>query len=172
VQESALKNNHPESSPPVRARLKWFNSPKGFGFLVPANEPDLDAFIHITALQKAGIKMLGQGAEILCHIEHGPKGAIVTEVVDIIAAGEEPLEIPDKIEESETINLAGTVKWFKPEKGFGFVLAEDGKKDVFIHQSCLDKFGIPSLESGQELRMLVRNVSKGREAIEISLLGE
>ena len=42
----------------VEVKLKWFNQPKGFGFVVPSNR-DVDAFLHITTLQKADIQTIG-----------------------------------------------------------------------------------------------------------------
>lgn len=45
----------------------------------------------------------------------------------------------------------GTVKWFNPSKGFGFVEPTDGGKDVFIHISALERAGIGSLSEGQKI---------------------
>ena len=70
----------------VNAKLKWFNMPKGFGFVVPEGTQD-DAFIHITTLQKAGLQSIGEGAEISCNIIRGQKGSQVTEIVEVLDAG-------------------------------------------------------------------------------------
>ncbi len=45
----------------------------------------------------------------------------------------------------------GTVKWFNPSKGYGFVEPSDGSKDVFIHISALERAGIGSLNEGQKI---------------------
>ena len=45
----------------------------------------------------------------------------------------------------------GTVKWFDPTKGFGFIQPEDGSKDVFVHISAVQKAGIESLTEGQRV---------------------
>ncbi len=45
----------------------------------------------------------------------------------------------------------GTVKWFNPSKGYGFVEPADGSKDVFIHISALERAGIGSLSEGQKI---------------------
>jgi len=45
----------------------------------------------------------------------------------------------------------GTVKWFNPTKGFGFVQPEDGGKDVFVHISALQDAGIKELKEGQRI---------------------
>ncbi len=45
----------------------------------------------------------------------------------------------------------GTVKWFNPSKGYGFIEPTDGSKDVFIHISALESAGIASLSEGQKI---------------------
>ena len=45
----------------------------------------------------------------------------------------------------------GTVKWFNPKKGFGFIQPEDGGKDVFVHISALTEAGLPNLDEGQKV---------------------
>ena len=49
----------------------------------------------------------------------------------------------------------GTVKWFNPAKGFGFIEPEDGGKDVFVHASALEAAGMPSLTEGQRVNFEV-----------------
>lgn len=45
----------------------------------------------------------------------------------------------------------GTVKWFNPTKGFGFIQPEDGSKDVFVHISAVERSGIGNLKEGQKV---------------------
>tara|TARA_B100000989_G_C19384096_1_gene402873 strand:+ start:533 stop:736 length:204 start_codon:yes stop_codon:yes gene_type:complete len=45
----------------------------------------------------------------------------------------------------------GTVKWFNPNKGYGFIQPDDGGKDVFVHISALERAGIQSLNEGQKI---------------------
>ena len=45
----------------------------------------------------------------------------------------------------------GTMKWFNPNKGYGFIQPEDGSKDVFVHISALERAGIQSLNEGQKV---------------------
>jgi CspA family cold shock protein len=66
--------------------------------------------------------------------------------------------------------MAGTVKWFKPEKGFGFITAENSEKDVFVHKSVLRRSGLNLLEPGQRVQMRVQQVDKGREATWVILI--
>ncbi len=45
----------------------------------------------------------------------------------------------------------GTVKWFNPTKGFGFIEPEDGGNDVFVHISAVEKAGMGTLHEGQKI---------------------
>ena len=45
----------------------------------------------------------------------------------------------------------GTVKWFNPKKGFGFIQPEDGGKDVFVHISAVTQAGLSNLDEGQKV---------------------
>ena len=45
----------------------------------------------------------------------------------------------------------GTVKWFNPAKGFGFIEPEDGSKDAFVHISAVEVAGLTSLNEGQKV---------------------
>jgi cold shock protein len=45
----------------------------------------------------------------------------------------------------------GTVKWFNPTKGFGFIQPSDGGKDVFVHVTAVEKAGLRGLAEGQRV---------------------
>ena len=45
----------------------------------------------------------------------------------------------------------GTVKWFNPTKGYGFIQPEDGSKDVFVHISAVERAGLATLNEGHKL---------------------
>ena len=57
----------------------------------------------------------------------------------------------------------GTVKWFSPEKGFGFIL-QDGGPDVFVHYSAIAGAGYRSLEENQRVEFEITQGSKGPQA--------
>ena len=46
---------------------------------------------------------------------------------------------------------SGTVKWFNPAKGFGFIQPQDGGKDVFVHISAVEQAGLSTLNEGQQV---------------------
>lgn len=45
----------------------------------------------------------------------------------------------------------GTVKWFNPAKGFGFIQPEGGSRDVFVHISAVERAGLGTLNEGQRI---------------------
>lgn len=57
----------------------------------------------------------------------------------------------------------GTVKWFNPTKGFGFILPDEGGNDVFVHISAVEKSGLRFLNEGQKIEFEVQE-NRGREA--------
>ncbi len=58
----------------------------------------------------------------------------------------------------------GTVKWFNPTKGYGFIAPDTGGKDVFVHISAVQKAGLRSLNEGQKLGFEVEQQQNGRAA--------
>lgn len=59
--------------------------------------------------------------------------------------------------------MKGKVKWFNAEKGYGFIVSEEGK-DVFVHYSAIKQDGYKSLEEGQEVTFDVEDGERGQLA--------
>ena len=62
----------------------------------------------------------------------------------------------------------GTVKWFNPDKGFGFIAPDDGSADVFVHFSAIEASGYRTLEENQKVEYSVTQGPKGPQASNVS----
>ncbi len=61
----------------------------------------------------------------------------------------------------------GTVKWFNPQKGFGFIQPEGGGPDVFVHISAVERAGLRTLNDGQKVTYdLVTDQRRGKTSAE------
>jgi CspA family cold shock protein len=58
----------------------------------------------------------------------------------------------------------GTVKWFNPVKGFGFIVPDDGSDDAFVHISAVEQAGLSSLNEGQKVEFALQPGRNGRMA--------
>jgi CspA family cold shock protein len=66
----------------------------------------------------------------------------------------------------------GGVKWFNPEKGFGFVELADGTGDVFLHANALSQSGHETVSQGATLRVKIGQGPKGRQVAEVLSVDE
>jgi cold shock protein len=57
----------------------------------------------------------------------------------------------------------GTVKWFNPTKGYGFIQPAGGGKDVFVHISAVERAGLRSLNDGQSIEYEIES-NRGKES--------
>ncbi|PHS79116.1 MAG: cold-shock protein [Rhodospirillaceae bacterium] len=60
----------------------------------------------------------------------------------------------------------GTVKWFNPTKGFGFIEPEDGSSDAFVHISAVEKAGLGTLNEGQKVSYELQSGQNGKSSAE------
>ncbi|SHI31908.1 cold-shock DNA-binding protein family [Palleronia salina] len=58
----------------------------------------------------------------------------------------------------------GTVKWFNPTKGFGFIAPETGGKDVFLHISAVERAGLTTVSDDQKVTYDIESGRDGRES--------
>ena len=63
----------------------------------------------------------------------------------------------------------GAVKWFSPEKGFGFITPDDGSADVFVHFSAITGDGYRNLDEGAKVEYEVTQGPKGPQASSVKL---
>ena len=64
------------------------------------------------------------------------------------------------------MSIKGKVKWFNPQKGYGFIEREDKEKDVFVHSSAAQAVGL-QLNEGDELTFEIENGEKGLSAVNL-----
>jgi cold shock protein len=172
------------SAPEVEATVKWFNGEKGYGFAA-LTDGSGDAFLHVNALQAAGYQTVNPGATLRVRVGHGPKGRQIDQVVSVDeSTAEQPTSrrpqfartprpqdsAPRRqLDLSSAVEMVGTVKWYNPDKGFGFITPQAGGRDVFVHATALERAGLGPLQEGQSVRMSVVQGTKGPEAGSISI---
>src|SRR6185312_2923188 len=78
-------------------------------------------------------------------------------------AASPPRDLAGRFNASTEASMAvGTVKWFNPQKGYGFIQPEDGSKDVFVHISAVERAGIGNLVEGQKLSFELERGQQGK----------
>jgi CspA family cold shock protein len=170
-----FRNEEPQSGRRVEARVKWFNAAKGFGF-VTLTDGSPDAFLPMAVLRRAGYDNVGEGAVLVCEIGPGAKGPLVLNVlnVDESQAAAPPRGGRDNGYSTggggASQSLEGAVKWFEPDKGYGFISPDGGGKDIFIHVTALRRSGVNALGAGQRVRVDVIEGRKGLEADRVTLI--
>ncbi len=158
----------------VTAVVKWYNPTKGFGFVKLADGAP-DAFLHASLVTQAGHQELAQGTTLVCDIAPGPRGPQVAAIHTV-----EPPE-PGVVFERPPRRFGsgypgggsvveGKVKFYNAEKGFGFIVPDDGSKDVFVSARTLTRAGIAPLQPEQRVRVATRMGDKGPMAHRVELL--
>jgi CspA family cold shock protein len=74
--------------------------------------------------------------------------------------------------EGEVLPSEGRVKWFDPQKGYGFITLPDGKQDIFVHIKELRKSGIVLLNDGLQVSFAAVKGPKGLYATEVKVKDE
>jgi cold shock protein len=154
----------------VRGHVKWFDTTKGYGFVVAA-DGDGDILLHGNVLRVFGFTSVAEGAEIVLRIQATERGRQAVEVVDILPG--EPLE-PGIAPGVDVTPAGGTgpleparVKWFDRVKGFGFVNVYGKPEDVFLHMETLRQYGYGEVVAGDVLAVRVTAGPRGPMVYEV-----
>jgi len=173
--------------------VKWFNTAKGFGFVQP-DDGGSDVFIHISALNQAGLDSLDEGDKVDYELEQDRRSGklAATQIVVTEKGAPQPRRAGggggfdrgdrggygggggggygggrdrgfgggggggfggggDRPRGAVMGSGTGTVKWFNPTKGFGFIKPEGGGQDIFVHISAVEQAGLSGLNEGQSV---------------------
>ena len=144
----------------VSAIVKWYNTAKGFGFVQPSDGTP-DAFMHASVVERSGHDNLPEGASLICNITQGPRGPQVAAIHSV--------ELPEGGAVEGAVVL-GTVKFYDPVRGFGFVIPDDGGRDVFVSGRSLQNSGVQNLETSQRVRVSTSMGKKGPMAETVELI--
>lgn len=71
------------------------------------------------------------------------------------------------VDAADVYDTTGSVKWFDPVKGFGFVVPDDGGSDILLHINVLRNFGQSSIADGAQVELRAHTSEKGLQAIEL-----
>lgn len=68
--------------------------------------------------------------------------------------------------------ITGRVKWFNAQKGYGFIVPDNGGKDLFVHYSAIQSDGYKTLKEGQKVEFEVDSSDRGDKAVNVTVISE
>lgn len=140
------------------AVVRWFDVDRGFGFLAPDDGGE-DLFVHASEIATSGgSKVLREGQTVEYEVGEGSRGP---QALRVRVTGESAPDSP--------LGILGTVVWYEPSKGYGFLAPDDGGSQIFVHSSAIVAGGV--LSEGQRVAFLVGEGERGPQAEHLLPLG-
>lgn len=138
--------------------VRWFDAERGFGFLFLGDDAE-DLFVHASEiLDDDGPRVLREGQVVEFEMGEGDRGPQARRVRVVGDHG------PDAV-----LGLLGTVSWYEPGKGYGFVTPDSRDTEIFVHSSAIVGGGV--LSEGQRVAFLVVEGERGPQADHLLPLG-
>jgi len=138
--------------------VRWFDTERGFGFIALGQDAE-DLYVHASEIiSDDAMKLLREGQLVEFEIGEGDRGPQARRVrVTADHSADTPL------------GVLGTVSWYEPAKGYGFITPDGGGAEIFVHSSAIVGGGVVS--EGQRVAFLVVDGEKGQQADHLLPLG-